>query len=213
MREEFKQMLQNLHEALIAMGALCESAIEISTSMIIERKNHLAERVFALEEKIDQKQTEVEAICTKLLIRQQPVAKDLRMVTAALRMVTDMERIGDQAADIAEISKYISYEKLGDIYPLQEMSKVAIKMVNDSIDSFVTQDLSLAHQVMVADDTVDSYFIDIKKKLFLTIQTQKPESECVLDLLMIAKYLERIADHAVNVAEWVEYSITGKTGE
>lgn len=213
MRKEFKQMLQSLHESLITMGALCESSIANATKMLLVKDESLANTVFELEEKINTKQTEIENICTKLLIRQQPVAGDLRMITAAMRMVTDMERIGDQAADIAEITRHIPCDNICDSSLLPKMATAAIAMVTDSIDAFVKQDLALAHKVMAADDEVDAYFLQMKEQLFQIIQKNQPGSECVLDMLMIAKYLERIGDHAVNIAEWVDYGITGKMGD
>lgn len=212
MRTEFTQMLSSLHESLISMGALCENAIENAIKMLSDEDEDLAKVVFDLEEKIDTKQIEIENICTKLLIRQQPVARDLRMITAAMRMVTDMERIGDQAADIAEISQQISPKNAFDNSILSRMAILTSKMVTNSIDAFVKQDIALANKVVASDDEVDTCFIQIKEQLFLIIQDKKPTGEFVLDLLMIAKYLERIGDHAVNIAEWVEYGIMGKMG-
>ena len=162
---------------------------------------------------IDRKEREIENICMKLLLRQQPVARDLRVISSALKMISDMERIGDQAADIVELSKYVEGSKIKNEIHLDEMSKEVIKMVTGSVDSFVSKDLYLARTVIISDDIVDNYFDDIKKKLIALIAKTDGEGEEFIDLLMIAKYLERIGDHATNIAEWVEYSILGKHDE
>ena len=148
-------------------------------------------------------------LCLKLLLQQQPVASDLRLISAALKMITDMERVGDQASDIAEISKIIIEEGRGINEDMKKMAHEAVKMVTDSVDSFVKRDLDLARKVIAYDDVVDDWFSKMKKEVIDLITKDSYSGEYSIDLLMIAKYLERIGDHATNIAEWVEYSITG----
>lgn len=209
MRNKFDSQLEKLNLELITMGALCEDAISMSVKALLEDDDRLLEKVFATDSDIDQKERDIEAICMKLLLQQQPVAHDLRMISSALKMISDMERIGDQASDIAEITKYIKGSDVKGRIHINEMATATIKMVTDSIESFVKTDLDLARAVMVYDDKVDSLFLRIKEELVQLISDDRANGELCLDLLMIAKYLERIGDHAVNIAEWVEYSITG----
>ena len=208
MRTSFDEQLALLNRRLIEMGALCEDAISASMRALAEEPE-AAEKTKNIEREIDHAEREIEAICMKLLLQQQPVARDLRAISSALKMISDMERIGDQASDIAEIMRYIADDTVTDATHLTQMAKAASRMVTDSVDSFVRRDLALARQVQDDDDTVDALFDTVKQELVARIR-QEPSrgSEC-LDLLMVAKYLERIGDHAVNVAEWVEYSITG----
>ena len=208
MRTSFDEQLALLNRRLIEMGALCEDAISASMRALAEEPE-AAEKTKNIEREIDHAEREIEALCMKLLLQQQPVARDLRAISSALKMISDMERIGDQASDIAEIMRYIADDTVTDATHLTQMAKAASRMVTDSLDSFVRRDLALARQVQDDDDTVDALFDTVKQELVARIR-QEPSrgSEC-LDLLMVAKYLERIGDHAVNVAEWVEYSITG----
>ena len=208
MRTSFDEQLALLNRRLIEMGALCEDAISASMRALAEEPE-AAEKTKNIEREIDHAEREIEALCMKLLLQQQPVARDLRAISSALKMISDMERIGDQASDIAEIMRYIADDTVTDATHLTQMAKAARRMVTDSVDSFVRRDLALARQVQDDDDTVDALFDTVKQELVARIR-QEPSrgSEC-LDLLMVAKYLERIGDHAVNVAEWVEYSITG----
>lgn len=208
MRTSFDEQLALLNRRLIEMGALCEDAISASMRALAEEPE-AAEKTKNIEREIDHAEREIEALCMKLLLQQQPVARDLRAISSALKMISDMERIGDQASDIAEIMRYIADDTVTDATHLTQMAKAASRMVTDSVDSFVRRDLALARQVQDDDDTVDALFDTVKQELVASIR-QEPSrgSEC-LDLLMVAKYLERIGDHAVNVAEWVEYSITG----
>ena len=208
MRTSFDEQLALLNRRLIEMGALCEDAISASMRALAEEPE-AAEKTKNIEREIDHAEREIEALCMKLLLQQQPVARDLRAISLALKMISDMERIGDQASDIAEIMRYIADDTVTDATHLTQMAKAASRMVTDSVDSFVRRDLALARQVQDDDDTVDALFDTVKQELVARIR-QEPSrgSEC-LDLLMVAKYLERIGDHAVNVAEWVEYSITG----
>ena len=208
MRTSFDEQLALLNRRLIEMGALCEDAISASMRALAEEPE-AAEKTKNIEREIDHAEREIEALCMKLLLQQQPVARDLRAISSALKMISDMERIGDQASDIAEIMRYIHDDDITGATHLAQMAKAAGRMVTSSVDSFVRRDLGLARQVQEDDDKVDALFDTVKQELVARIR-QEPSrgSEC-LDLLMIAKYLERIGDHAVNVAEWVEYSITG----
>jgi len=203
MRIRFDEQLELLNRKLIEMGALCEDAISASMHTLKnETDKQSAEKAAALER-------EIESLCMKLLLQQQPVARDLRTISSALKMISDLERIGDQASDIAGITGYIEDEQLKSGTHIYEMARAASRMVTDSVDSFVRKDLGKARAVQKEDDIVDGLFDTVKNELVGQI-TEHPDlsGEC-LDLLMIAKYLERIGDHAVNVAEWVEYSITG----
>ena len=208
MRNTFHEQLDQLNVELIRMGALCEEAISAATKALLEGDMELGQRANALEREIDEKEREIESQCMRLLLRQQPVARDLRAVSAALKMISDRERIGDQAADIAEIARDIESRELCGQVPIAEMAKAAVEMVTDSVDAFVRGDEALAHAVIVADDTVDDLFLKMRGKLIQLISSGENGSVC-LDLMMVAKYFERIGDHSVNVAQWVEYSLTG----
>lgn len=208
MRNSFNEQLEQLNVELIKMGALCEEAISAATKALLERDLQLGERARVLEQEIDHKERDIENQCMKLLLRQQPVAGDLRAVSAALRMISDMERIGDQASDIAEIARDMEESRLRRKVPMAEMARAAIRMVTDSVDAFVRGDLELAHDVLREDDQVDRLFLQVREELTQLIAAGENGAVC-LDLLMVAKYFERIGDHAVNIAEWVEYSLTG----
>ena len=207
MRNRFDEQLEVLHVELITMGALCEDAISLSVEALLSNNRELLPRVFAADEKIDQKEREIEQLCMKLLLQQQPVASDLRTVSSALKMISDMERIGDQASDIAEICSTVNLEKSLAQVHIKEMAAATIKMVTDSVESFVKRDLEMAHGVINYDDVVDDLFDKVKHEIISMITSE--QSEPCIDLLLVAKYLERIGDHAENIAEWVEYSITG----
>lgn len=210
MRETYHKHLENLHTELIRMGALCEDAIANAIKALIDGDADLREKVWELEREIDMKEREIESFSVNLLLREQPVAGDLRRITAAQRMITDMERIGDQAADIAELSRYIvNLETIKGI-PIAEMAAAAAKMLTDSVDAFVASDLEKAYSVIAYDKVVDEFFVKVKTRLVSLFAENSEYSEAYIDLLMIAKYLERIGDHAQNIAEWVEYYITGK---
>lgn len=209
MRNKFEEQLEQLHVELIRMGALCEDAISAAAEALLERDPKLAAAAEEAEREIDQKEREVENLCLKLLLQQQPVARDLREISAALKMISDLERIGDQAADIAEMTSYVRLPE-GDQAPhIADMARAVIRMVTDSVDSFVKRDLTLARRVCAADDRVDELFRQVRRELTELISADPAQGEQGLDLLMVAKYLERIGDHATNVAEWVEYSLTG----
>ena len=190
------------------MGALCEEAISLA-SRAVTHGGDAADRVLAADAEIDHRERDIENLCMKLLLLEHPVAHDLRMVSSALKMISDMERIGDQAADIAEITHYIAGIALPEALHIEDMARAVVNMVTDSVDSFVKNDLSMARKVMQDDDTVDALFDRIKTELTELIRSEAFDAEAALDLLMVAKYFERIGDHAVNIAEWVEYSITG----
>jgi phosphate transport system protein len=211
MRTKFEEQLQLLHNSLIEMGGCIEYAIKLALQALVEQNAELAKQAIAYDDEIDDKEKEIESLCMKVLLQQQPVAKDLRLVSAALKMITDMERIGDHSADISEITLIMSgapyIKELVDI-PL--MAQASIKMVNDSIDAFVKKDLGLAITVIKADDIVDDYFIKIRKDIIDLVKKDINNLEQAFDLMMIAKYLERIGDHATNIAEWVVFSLTGR---
>ena len=201
MRNRFDEQLALLNVELIKMGSLCELAISNVIKGLLDDNDELLNLVTDTDSEIDEKEREIESMCLKLLLQQQPVAKDLRTISSALKMISDMERIGDQASDIAEIAGYIEGEDAKNHTHLKHMAQAAAQMVTESIKSFVDKDLKLAHKVMKDDDVVD---------IINLIRDGGASAEFSLDLLMIAKYLERIGDHAVNIAEWVEFSITGE---
>lgn len=210
MARYFERQLEELHAELITMGSLCEKAISFSAKAILGQVKEFAEMVFETDKEIDAKEREIENLCMSLLLHQHPVARDLREVSAALKMVSDMERIGDQAADIADLSRYIDRKSANIVINIGDMAENAVKMVTGSIDAFVKTDLDLCRQVIDSDDLVDTAFNDIKEKIAEMICGGTLDAKTGLDLLMAAKYFERIGDHAVNIAEWVEYSITGE---
>lgn len=210
MRLKFDEQLEQLHKDLITMGALCENAIAMAAKALAEGNSKLAEQVPDLSAEIDQKEREIEAMCMKLLLQQQPVAKDLRVISSALKMVTDMERIGDNSGDIAEIVTMANISSTDNMFHMQHMARATIKMVTDSINAFVKRDIELAKAVIKYDDVVDGYFNDIKLTLIRQFKNPEANGEKVLDLLMVAKYFERMGDHAAEIAKWVLFSITGE---
>ena len=209
MRSRFDEQLALLNRELIEMGSLCEEVIALASRALTEGDRELAAKVAPLDEEIDQKERAIEALCLKLLLQQQPVARDLRQISAALKMITDMERIGDQADDISEIIIYLGGRTAEHDDLLRSMARATIKMVTESVDAYVKHDTILAEKVIADDDTVDDYFEQVKRALIGKIAATPDDGEYALDLLMIAKYFERIGDHAVNIAEWVIFSITG----
>jgi len=210
MRNKFDEQLELLKKQMIQMGALCEGAIANATKALIDGDIELAEKAIAADGNIDQKEKEIESLCLKLLLQQQPVARDLRQISSALKMITDMERIGDQAADISEITMLANIKAADNTNHIVDMAKATIKMVTDSIDAYVRQDLDLAKAVIDYDDVVDNLFNDVKADMIRLINEDTNNGEFAIDLMMIAKYFERIGDHATNIAEWVVFSITGK---
>ena len=209
MRSRLDEQLDRLNAELIDMGTLVEHAIEESARSLKPRDIPRARTVLALDRDVDQKERDIEGLCLKLLLQQQPVAKDLRFISAALKMITDMERIGDQAADIAEVVTMLDAERAVELTLIPEMAGETVKMVRGAIDAFVLRDLTLATWVIDMDDVVDGLFLREKNALIELLRNDQNAGAHALDLLMIAKYLERIGDHAVNIAEWVEYAITG----
>lgn len=210
MRDRYNQQLKQLHTELEKMGALCETAISAALKGLLHKdRQHLA---IALEtdQEIDKKEREIEALCLKLLLEQQPVATDLRMISAAMKIISDMERIGDQASDIARLSQSFHSGDVIALTDMDTMAKSVIQMVSASVDSFVNKDLHIARQVVSHDDEIDALFDKIKTELIRMITHGERDGNDCLDTLMIAKYLERIGDHAENIAQWVEYTITGE---
>ncbi len=206
MRGKFDNELETLHNSLIKMGALCEHAISLAMKCFEKPGDVSVAQVKEAEVRIDEYEREIERQCLKLLLQQQPVAKDLRSISAVLKMITDLERIGDQAVDIAELSQYTKELNAH----IKDMAKNVVEMLSYSIDAFVDADLKLAQRTIEQDDIVDSLFLKVRSDIINTLQTNKNGTENALDMLMIAKYLERIADHAVNVSEWVIFSIVGR---
>lgn len=213
MRSKFDQQLALLNEELTQMGETCAKAIGLAAQALENQDAATAAPVAELEEQTNEQERSIEALCLKLLLQQQPVARDLRQISAALKMITDMERIGDQAEDIAEIVTFLGGRGAENSALLREMARSTIKMVTESVDAYVRQNTALAEQVIAEDDVVDDYFTRVKRGLIERIAQDPTDGEFALDLLMIAKYFERIGDHAVNIAEWVIFSVTGEHKE
>ncbi len=211
MRNRFDDQLEQLNVELIRMGALCEESIDGAiTALFDDNSKNMIDKVNENENDIDHLEHDIEGLCMKLLLHQQPVAKDLRTVSSALKMISDMERIGDMSQDIAEIAGFVHSTNLVGKVHISDMANEAIHMVTMSVDSFVKKDLQLAKDAIDADDKVDALFLKVKSELTELVRNDAAEAEYFMDLLMAAKYLERIADHATNIAEWVIYSITGQ---
>lgn len=209
MRNKFDMQLDRMNEMLIEMGELCGKAIGNATKAVEAKDLEMAKMVITEDEEIDQLEKDIERLCLKLLLQQQPVARDLRQISAALKMITDMERIGDQAADIAEILLSGQIKEMSAHGYLVDMASQTSEMVKKSIQAFVEKDLDLTRKVIIADNDVDALFDQIKEALISLLAKEQSKGGEALDMLMIAKYLERIGDHATNIAEWVEFSITG----
>ena len=209
MRNRFDEQLYELNREIIEMGAMCEEAIASAAKALSTGNMELAAKVRANGAAIDQMERDIEGRCMKLLLHQQPVARDLRQISAALKMITDMERIGDQAEDIAEIITFLNGRTMNGVEHIEDMARETIKMVTESVDAFVKKDVALAEQVIAHDDVVDTLFSEVKCAIIKLIAETPVDGEFALDLLMISKYFERIGDHATNIAEWVIYSITG----
>ena len=210
MRNRFDSQLELLDKMLIHMGGLCEEAITKAAKALKEHDKQQASEVIEADENIDQMEKDIERLCLKLLLQQQPVARDLRRISAALKMITDMERIGDQTSDIAEIELTSKHDPVIGFEEVGVMAGAVSKMMVDSVNAYVEKDLELAKEVRLADDTVDRYFEEIRERMIQYIREEKGEhGKQIFDLIMVTKYLERIGDHATNIAEWVEFSITG----
>lgn len=209
MREHFERQLMQLNTELIAMGALCEDAIDCAVKYLLENNKKMKENASEIEKQIDRKERDIETICLRILLRQQPVAADLRTVSSALKMISDMERIGDQAYDISEIGEYVVNKGITNEVHIADMADTAAKMVTLSIESFVKKDISLAQAAISLDNKVDELFLTVKSELIDAVRQGRDNGETLIDLLMIAKYFERIGDHAENIAEWVIYAVTG----
>ena len=210
MRNRFDAQLLQLNRMLIHMGDLCGIAIENATKALQDGNIQMAYDIMTADAEIDQAERDIERLCLTLLLQQQPVARDLRQISSALKMITDMERIGDQASDIAEIVVSAQLSEATDFPKIVEMSVEVTQMVEDSIKAFVDKNLELAGNVEARDDVVDMMFDSVKNQLIDYIgENQGQAAHKAIDLVMISKYLERIGDHATNIAEWVTFSITG----
>lgn len=209
MRKRFEEQLENLNKELITMGILCEDAIVAVVAYLngLDKKEQIAD----LEKQIDAKQRAIESLCMKILLQQQPVAGDLRVISSALKMISDMERIGDQACDISEMVCYVQQNGIAQKYQIGEMASETIQMVTGSIDAFVRKDLKLAREVIEKDDVVDAHFLRIKQLLITSVKSEDGDAQSLIDLLMVAKYFERIGDHAVNIADSVMYCVGERT--
>ena len=210
MRNLFDSQLNTLHRKLIEMGSACETAIDLAVKALLEGNADIAHEAASHDREIDQMERDIEAICLKMLLQQQPVARDLRQISAAMKIITDMERIGDQAEDIGEIVPFLNGRTGTECEDIRLMAETAQQMVRSSVDAYVNQDMALVKKVISMDDIVDDAFDRTKNTLIHMISSNREDGQYCLDLLMIAKYLERIGDHATNIAEWVEFSITGQ---
>ena len=210
MRSKFDQQLALLNEELTQMGETCAKAIGLAAQALENQDAATAAPVAELEEQTNEQERSIEALCLKLLLQQQPVARDLRQISAALKMITDMERIGDQAADIAEIVTFTDLAESTNGSHIAEMGAATTKMVTEAVEAFVRRDKVMAQAVVDYDDVVDGLFSSVKHDIMHMIAADPARGEQAVDILMISKYLERIGDHAVNIAEWVIFAITGK---
>lgn len=210
-RNRFDEQLHTLNHELLEMGALIERAIRSATDALVKQDVEAALQAIAADKEVDQAERDIESLCLKLLLQQQPVARDLRLISSALKMITDMERIGDQASDIAELVIYLSKEPyIKELTHLPQMAENAIRMVTGALDAYVHKDVVLAQEVMGMDDAIDALFVTVKDELIALIRHDAAAGSQAIDLMMIAKYYERIGDHAQNIAEWVEYALTGR---
>lgn len=210
MRSRYDEQLALLNRELTQMGAMCEEVISIAAEALADGGTKNKVRVASLENEIDQMERSVEGLCLKLILQQQPVARDLRQISAALKMITDMERIGDQALDIVEIIRFLNGRRGAESEVIGQMADAAMQMVTESVEAYVRQDMKMAGETIAKDDVVDDYFTQVRHLLIKMVAEKPEEGEYALDLLMIAKYFERIGDHAANIAEWVMFSVTGK---
>lgn len=211
MRNRFDRQLSTLNDELIEMGSMIEKSIETAIKALVNQDVDLARHAIEADEEIDRQERIIEELCLKLLLQQQPVAKDLRLISSALKMITDMERIGDHASDISEITIALADQPyIKKLEHIQQMAKETMIMLVGSIEAFVDKDLEKANEVIKRDDVVDDLFDKVKKELIQMIHENADKGEQAADLLMVAKYMERIGDHATNISEWVIFSITGE---
>ena len=211
MRNGFDRQLMQLNNELIRMGNLIEQAINEAIAALVKKDVKRAQKTIDFDQQINEQERVVESLCLKLLLKQQPVAKDLRLISSALKMITDMERIGDHAADISEITLYLAKNGEGkQVEAIESMAQETIDMVIKCVEAFVNRDIKLAHAVIKQDDTVDALFMKVKQEVIKMINERAENGEWEVDLLMMAKYFERIGDHATNIAEWVIFAITGQ---
>lgn len=210
MRQRFDDELKLLNEEMLIMSMHVEQAIEKAVNLIFKRNDELAKEVYDYEEEIDRLEYKIQNHCLRLLVEQQPVASDLRMISSSLKIITDLERIGDQARDIAEITMHFEEDfHIESLESIKKMAKATIRMVRKAIDSHVKRDLETAKQLDEDDDVVDQYFVKVRDDLIEAIKNDTMRADYIADLIMITKYLERIADHSVNIAEWVIFAIEG----
>ncbi len=209
MKNRFDEQVEILNSQMIEMGAMIETTIENACEALQSGNLELARSIIDADTLVDRKERDIETLCLRMLLTRQPVAHDLRVVSSALKMITDMERIGDQAADISEIVTFLDYSTVVQPEHFGAMARAAIDMVHRAIDAYVRRDVALARDVIQSDDTVDGLFTDVKRELIELLSADASRGSEALDMLMIAKYFERIGDHATNIAEWVEYSVTG----
>ena len=211
MRNRFDRQLSTLNDELIEMGSMIEKSIETAIKALVNQDVDLARHAIEADEESDRQKRIIEDLCLKLLLQQQPVAKDLRLISSALKMITDMERIGDHASDISEITIALADQPyIKKLEHIQQMAKETMIMLVGSIEAFVDKDLEKANEVIKRDDVVDDLFDKVKKELIQMIHENADKGEQAADLLMVAKYMERIGDHATNISEWVIFSITGE---
>ncbi len=212
MRDNYLKKLEQMQKELLEMGMLCEEAIQKTYRLLVSEQEceELVKAIDVLEREIDAKERRIEADCIQLFLQQQPVASDLRLISSALKMITDLERIGDHATDIAEILETGSIKVPVKDIDLAKMAEIAMDMINRSVESYVQKDLEMAREVIDRDDVLDELFINVRKEISRCSAEKIYTNDQTLDLLMIAKYYERLGDHATNVAEWVEFSLTGK---
>ena len=210
-RTNFKKQLEQLNDQMITMGSMIENAIETAIAALVSQDTERAEEAIAYDMEVDALERNIEQLCYKLLLMQQPVASDLRLVSATMKMITDMERIGDHAADISELTLLMAGKPyIREITDIEQMAKETTVMVTNSVDAYVNRDLDLARKVIQMDDEVDELFNKVKSEIIGEIRTGGDDGEQTTDLLMAAKYFERIGDHATNIAEWVIFSLTGE---
>lgn len=209
MREHYKLQLKSLCDQIAQLGQFCDDSLVGAISALHDHDSELAQRIYQADYIVDQKEREIENLCLSIILHQQPIASDLRLVSAALKLITDMERIGDQACDIAEIVMHLDYAESVHFQVIEEMAKVARSMVQDAIEAFINRDINLAQSVIKRDDVVDDYLIQARELMAKLIMEQGHDAATIVDMVMIAKYIERIGDHAANVANWAIFSITG----